>query len=89
MDTVMTALAAAPGQLMSVPVEFYIFGLTLLGVALFHHRTLTAALCGLATTVVYKLIFSGFAHGAGFAGLAAHASHEGVILSNLLLLLLG
>lgn len=89
MDTVMTALAAAPGQLMSVPVEFYIFGLTLLGVALFHHRTLIVALCGLATVVVYKLIFAGFAHGTGFVGLAAHASHEGVILANLTLLLLG
>jgi Na+/H+ antiporter NhaD/arsenite permease-like protein len=89
METVMSALAAAPGQLMSVPVEFYIFGLTLLGVALFHHRTLTVALCGLATTVVYKLVFSGFAHGTGFAGLMAHASHEAVILTNLMLLLLG
>ncbi|WP_396275146.1 citrate transporter [Hyphomonas sp.] len=89
METVMTTLAAMPGQLMAVPVEFYIFGLTLLGVALFHHRTLTVALCGLATTVVYKLIFSGFADGAGFAGLAAHADHEAVILSNLMLLLLG
>jgi Na+/H+ antiporter NhaD/arsenite permease-like protein len=89
METVMTALAALPGQLMSVPVEFYIFGLTLLGVALFHHRTLTVALCGLATTVVYKLIFTGFAEGTGFAGLAAHADHEAVILSNLMLLLLG
>jgi Na+/H+ antiporter NhaD/arsenite permease-like protein len=89
METVMTALAAVPGQLMSVPVEFYIFGLTLLGVALFHHRTLTVALCGLAATVVYKLIFTGFAEGTGFAGLVAHADHEAVILSNLMLLLLG
>lgn len=89
METVMTALAALPGQLMSVPGEFYIFGLTLLGVALFHHRTLTVALCGLATTVVYKLVFTGFAHGDGFAGLSAHAGHEAVILTNLMLLLLG
>lgn len=73
----------------AVPVEFFIFGLTLLGVALFHHRTLTVALCGLATTVIYKLVFTGFAHGDGFAGLAAHAGHEAVILSNLMLLLLG
>jgi hypothetical protein len=89
METVMTTLAAMPGQLMAVPVEFYIFGLTLLGVALFHHRTLTVALCGLVTTVVYKLIFTGFAEGTGFAGLAAHADHEAVILTNLMLLLLG
>ena len=82
MDSVTTALA-------SVPVEFFIFGLTLLGVAVFHHRTLTVALTGLAATVIYKLVFTGFADGEGFAGLSAHAGHEAVILSNLMLLLLG
>jgi Na+/H+ antiporter NhaD/arsenite permease-like protein len=89
MDAVISTLAAAPARLMAVPVEFYIFGLTLLGVALFHHRTLTVALTGLAATIVYKLIFTGFADGAGLPGLIAHAGHEGVILGNLLLLLLG
>lgn len=80
-----SAIAAVAG----VPVEFYIFGLTLLGVALFHHRTLTVALGGLTATIAYKLVFSGFAHGPGFAGLLNHAQHEAVILTNLLLLLLG
>jgi len=32
----------------TVPVEFLLFGLTLLGVALFHARTLEVALAGLA-----------------------------------------
>ena len=34
--------------------------LTLVGVALFHHRTLQVALAGLAAIVVYKLAFTGF-----------------------------
>lgn len=89
MSSVMDFLAALPGQIASVPVEFFIFGLTLLGVALFHHRTLTVALCGLATTILYKLLFTGFAHGKGLEGLMAHAQHESVILANLMLLLLG
>ncbi len=73
----------------TAPVEFYIFAATLLGVALFHHRTLTVALTGLSVTLLYKLVFTGFAHGPGLEGLSAHFAHEGVILSNLLLLLLG
>lgn len=89
MADVQAFLLGLPGQIASVPVEFFIFGLTLLGVALFHHRTLTVALTGLVATVIYKLLFSGFAHGTGMHGLMLHGQHEGVILSNLLLLLLG
>ncbi|HEY8239919.1 MAG TPA: citrate transporter, partial [Kiritimatiellia bacterium] len=37
----------------------------------------------------YKLIFTGFHAGPGFAGLAGHLQHEWVILANLLCLLLG
>ena len=74
---------------METPVEFVIFGLTLAGVALFHNRTLLVALVGLAATVGYKLVFTGFAHGPGLPGLAAHAAQEWGILSNLMLLLLG
>ncbi len=44
------------------PFEFVLFALTLLGVALLHHRTLEVALAGLASVVLYKLVFSGF-HG--------------------------
>ncbi len=77
------------GPLATIPLEFVIFGLTLAGVAVFHHQTLLVALAGLATTLIYKLIVSGFAHGPGLGGLAAHFGHEGVTLANLLLLLLG
>jgi len=72
-----------------IPVEFILFGLTLLGVALFHRYTLQVALTGLAVITVYKLGFTGFKTGAGLAGLGQHMLHEWVILTNLLGLLLG
>jgi Na+/H+ antiporter NhaD/arsenite permease-like protein len=72
-----------------MPVEFVLFGLTLVGVALFHRHTLAVALGGLAAIVVYKLAFAGFKTGSGIAGLAGHMAHEWVILANLLGLLLG
>ena len=78
-----------PLYFLGIPVDFILFGLTLLGVALFHHATLQVALTGLAAIVVYKLIFTGFKFGAGFAGLALHMQHEWVILANLFLLLMG
>jgi Na+/H+ antiporter NhaD/arsenite permease-like protein len=72
-----------------IPVDFVLFALTLLGVALFHHKTLQVALAGLATIIVYKLVFTGFKHGAGLAGLGEHMAHEWVTLANLFLLLMG
>jgi hypothetical protein len=50
---------------MSQNLEFVIFGLTLLGVAIFHRRSLSAALAGLIATVLYKLVFPSFEEGAG------------------------
>ena len=52
-------------MLFGAPVDFVLFGLTLLGVALFHHHTLRVALTGLATIVVYKIVFTGFKTGPG------------------------
>jgi Na+/H+ antiporter NhaD/arsenite permease-like protein len=72
-----------------IPVDFVLFALTLLGVALFHHKTLQVALAGLTTIIVYKLVFTGFKHGAGLAGLGEHMTHEWVTLANLFLLLMG
>jgi Na+/H+ antiporter NhaD/arsenite permease-like protein len=82
------AIAAALGAL-GVPIDFVLFGLTLAGVALFHHHTLQVALTGLAIITLYKLGFTGFNEGPGVSGLAAHVAHEWVILANLLGLLLG
>src|SRR4249919_2239044 len=76
-------------QLFGVPVEFILFAFTLVGVALLHHYTLYVALAGLAVITGYKLAFTGFKVGAGFAGLTLHLQHEWVILANLFLLLTG
>ena len=74
---------------LGIPVDFILFALTLLGVALFHQKTLQVALTGLAVIVVYKLVFTGFKHGTGLDGLGYHVAHEWVGLSNLFLLLMG
>jgi Na+/H+ antiporter NhaD/arsenite permease-like protein len=75
----------APG----VPFEFVLFGLTLIGIAIFHHHTLRVSLIGLAAIVTYKLMFTGFDGGRGVPALFAHFSREWVVLCNLLLLLMG
>lgn len=76
-------------QPLGIPVEFLLFAATLLGVALFHHRTLEVALTGLVAVTLYKLVATGFAHGPGVAGLFAHLHEEWVVLANLCGLLLG
>jgi hypothetical protein len=74
---------------LGLPAEFLLFAATLLGVAIFHHRTLQVALAGLAAIVTYKLAVADFKTGPGFAGLAAHLGHEWVTLANLFCLLMG
>ena len=74
---------------LGTPIDFILFGLTLLGVALFHRHTLPIALAGLATITAYKLAFTGFKYGAGISGLTQHMQHEWVVLANLFLLLMG
>jgi Na+/H+ antiporter NhaD/arsenite permease-like protein len=76
-------------EVFGIPVDFVLFAVTLLGVALFHHHTLRVALTGLVVVTLYKLAFTGFKTGAGLAGLGAHMAHEWIILTNLLGLLLG
>jgi Na+/H+ antiporter NhaD/arsenite permease-like protein len=72
-----------------VPFDFILFALTLLGVALFHSRTLQVALTGAAAITLYQWLVTGFKGGAGMAGFIAHVGHEWVTLANLLGLLLG
>ena len=83
------AHAAEAPALLGIPVEFILFALTLLGVALFHHHTLAVALSGLFTITLYKLLVTGFHAGSGLSGLFGHLHHEWVVLTNLLGLLLG
>ena len=82
-----------------IRIEFFLFGLTLIGVALFHHKTFWVALIGLTVIILYKLIFiSGFPFGEHFLGsnsLVDQFLHKEMregewgILLNLLGLLLG
>ena len=72
-----------------IPVEFLIFGLTLLGVAVFHQRTMLVALLGLAAVTAYKVLLGDFDGMPGFIGLSWHLQEEWVILSNLFGLLVG
>jgi len=81
--------SAQPICLFGIPIDFILFGLTLLGVAVFHHKTLEVALAGLAVVTAYKLLFTGFRQGDGFTGLVLQLHHEWVILANLFLLLMG
>jgi Na+/H+ antiporter NhaD/arsenite permease-like protein len=78
-----------PILVLGIPVDFILFALTLIGIALFHHRTLPIALAGLAVITGYKLAFTGFKFGTGLAGFGQHILHEWVILANLFLLLMG
>src|SRR5262245_30044916 len=81
--------SAQPVYLFGIPVDFILFGLTLLGVAVFHHKTLEVALTGLAAVTAYKLLFTGFRQGDGLHGLVLQLHHEWVILANLFLLVTG
>jgi len=86
------ALPASAGELVMVagiPLDFILFALTLIGVALFHNYTLYVGLTGLATITLYKLLFTGFKAGDGVAGLVGHFQHEWVVLANLFCLLMG
>lgn len=91
--TASPALAASGGSagpaLLGIPIEFLMFGATLLGVALFHHRTFTVAMTGMTLLILYKFLVTGFPQGTGFDGFFAHLWYERLILTNLLLLLLG
>jgi Na+/H+ antiporter NhaD/arsenite permease-like protein len=75
--------------LFGAPIEFYLFGLTLAGVAVLHRHALAVATTGLALILAYEGLFSEFPTGRGLAALGEHALHEWVILTNLLLLLVG
>jgi Na+/H+ antiporter NhaD/arsenite permease-like protein len=72
-----------------IPLEFVLFGLTLLGIALFHKRALEIAVGGLLVILAYEAVVSAFPTGRGLGALLLHAEHEWVIIANLLLLLVG
>ena len=65
-----------------IPIEFFFFGLTLLGVAIFHRRNFEVAVFGLVIILAYKLIVLDL-------DLISHLRHEWHLLLNLFGLLLG
>src|SRR3954469_5693355 len=75
--------------LFGVPIEFFLFGLLLVGVALFHRKALMISIGGLAAILAYEAIFSSFPTGHGAGALLLHAEHQWVSIANLLLLLVG
>ena len=81
--------AAAGWAIGPVPLDFVLFGLILLGVAVFHHSSFKVAALGLAVIVAYKLGVTGFHGGPGLAGFVDHLRHEWVTLANLFALLMG
>ena len=87
--------ALASGDSSSVPVvggiriEFIIFALTLVGVALFHNHTMYVALIGLTTVLIIKFAFDGdFNLGEHIVG-SEHHEGEWKTLVNLIGLLFG
>ncbi len=78
-----------PLFIFGIPVDFILFGFTLIGVAVLHRYTLQVALTGLAAILIYNLAFTGFKEGPGLGGLVLHLQHEWIILTNLFLLLMG
>jgi Na+/H+ antiporter NhaD/arsenite permease-like protein len=69
-------------MILPFPIEFLFFGLTLAGVAIFHHRNFEIALAGLLVIGAYKVLTAHF-------DLVLHLTHEAPLLVNLLGLLLG
>ena len=74
---------------LGVPFEFVLFGLTLLGIALFHKRSLEIAVAGLLIILAFEAFVTAFPTGRGAGALLLHLEHEWVIITNLLLLLIG
>lgn len=85
------SLFAANNQMpdiLGIRIEFILFGLTLIGVAVFHHKTMYVALTGLVVILTVKYIFTDFSLMEHIVGSPGHEG-EWRILLNLLGLLFG
>ncbi len=52
--------AATTPHLFNIPVEYFLFGFTLLCVAFVHKHTMKIAICGLAVVILFKVVFTEF-----------------------------
>ena len=69
--------------------ELVVFGLTLLGVALFHRRALTVAFAGFVLTAFVRVISAPAGINSEAHEIMIHLASEWVALANLFLVLLG
>ena len=70
--------AAEGPAITGIPIEFILFALTLLGIALFHNQTFYVALTGVLTVALYKIAFTGFKTGTGVGGFVVLAPSSNV-----------
>lgn len=68
-------------HLAGIALEFFMFGFTLIGVALFHHHTLKIALGGLIVILLYKIAFCHFDFLHHIMGDKTHGGEWHVILN--------
>ena len=76
-------------MIFNIPIDFFLFAAILILVALYHKHVFKTATIGLLVVSLYKIFFSPFKTGPGLDGFILHLSHEWVIVTNLLLLLVG
>ena len=74
------AAGTEPPALGGIPIDFILFALTLIGVALFHRHTLAIAVSGLVVISLFKIAASPFPEGPGVMGWISHLGHEWVLL---------
>lgn len=77
----LSAIIIQAPALLGIPVEFILFALTLLGVALFHNHTLKVALIGLASILIYKEIFTDFSFVEHIVGSETHEGEWNILLN--------
>jgi Na+/H+ antiporter NhaD/arsenite permease-like protein len=82
-------IVGTPPALFGAPIEFYLFGLLLAGVGVFHRRALQISVVGLVAILAYEGLVTHFPTGQGVPALLLHAEHEWVTIANLFLLLVG
>jgi Na+/H+ antiporter NhaD/arsenite permease-like protein len=86
-QAIMASEGSAP-SVAGIRWEFILFAVTLIGVAVFHHKTMYVALTGLAVVLVFKYVFTDFSLLEHITGTSAREG-EWRILLNLLGLLFG
>jgi Na+/H+ antiporter NhaD/arsenite permease-like protein len=79
------AVGPTPYTFLGAPAVFFVFGLILVSIAVWHRYAMAVSLVGLVLIACYRATIDGV----GFIEVARHLAGEWVTLANLLLLLLG